>query len=248
MTALTCDGFLGGRLRLHQPARGFRAGVDAVLLAAACPAEPGQSVLDLGCGVGTAALCLGARVEGVTLTGIELQPDYADLARRNATDNGQKMTIICGNLASLPAALRQQSFDHVIANPPYYDRARGSAAPDAGRDQALAGDTPLSAWVDTATRRLAPKGWLTMIQKADRLGDLLAALDDRLGTITVLPLAPRQGRDAELVILRARKGGRGPLRLASPLVLHDGDTHPGDRDHYAPAIRAVLRDAAALPG
>lgn len=243
----TCDAFLGGRLHLHQPAKGFRAGIDAVLLAAACPATPGQSVLDLGCGVGTAALCLGTRVHGLSLTGVELQPDYADLARRNAQENGQEVAILCADLAGLPSDLRQTSFDHVIANPPYYDRARGSAAPDDGRDTALAGDTPLATWVDTATRRLAPKGWLTMIQKADRLGDLLSALDDRLGTVTVQPLAPRAGRDAELVILRARKGGRGPLRLAAPLILHDGDAHPGDRDHYAPAIRAVLRDGAALP-
>lgn len=247
MTALTHDAFLGGRLHLHQPAKGFRGGIDAVLLAAACPARPGDHVLDLGCGVGTAALCLGTRIKGLRLTGVELQPDYADLARRNAAEAGIDMQVIKGDLSAPPDTLRQITCDHVITNPPYFDRARGSRAPDAGRDIALGGETPLSTWMDAATRRLRPGGWLTVIQKSDRLGDLLGAMDARLGSVVVLPLAPRAGRNAALVIARARKGGRGPLRLAAPLVLHDGATHPGDRDHYAAAISAVLRDAAPLP-
>ncbi|PIE10275.1 MAG: methyltransferase [Rhodobacterales bacterium] len=244
---MTHDAFLGGRLHLHQPARGFRGGIDAVLLAAACPARPGDHVLDLGCGVGTAALCLGVRVPGLRLAGVELQEDYAALARRNAHEAGQEMDVHCADLTRLPDALRARSFDHVIANPPYYERGKGSAAPDPGRDTALAGDTPLTAWCDAATRRLKPKGWLTMIQKADRLGDVLTAMDARLGSIMVQPLAPRTGQEAHLVIVRARKGGRAPLRLAAPIILHNGVSHPGDQDHYTSAISAVLRDAAALP-
>lgn len=244
---LTHDAFLGGRLYLHQPRDGFRGGIDAVLLAAACPAKPDQSVLDLGCGVGTAALCLGTRVPGLRLSGVELQQPYADLARRNSAEANLPMDVYCCDLATPPPALRTQSFDHVIANPPYYDRARGSSAPNPGREEALGGATPLTAWIDTATKRLAPKGWLTLIQKADRLGDVLSALDDRLGSVTVLPLAPRVGRDAGLIILRARKGGRAPLRLAAPVILHQGQTHPGDSDHYTPAISKVLRGAEALP-
>lgn len=243
---LTDDGMLGGRVRLWQPARGYRAGLDPVLLAAAAPARTGQSVLDLGAGVGAAFLCLMARVPGLDVTAIELQPDYAALAADNATRNGQTARIVTADLRALPGPVRQARFDQVIANPPYFGRDRGSASPDRGRDLALAGDTPLADWIDTASRRLAPKGWLTVIQKADRLPDLLAALHGRLGSVRVRPVAGREGHRADRVLLWARKGGRAPFRLDPPLILHDGPGHLRDAEDYRPAIRAVLRDAAAL--
>ena len=160
--ATTEDAFLGGRLVLHQPARGYRAGTDPVLLAAAVPATPGQSVLELGCGVGTAALCLMARVPGLDVTGVELQPDYADLARRNAARNALPLGVVTADLARLPDDLRQRAFDHVIANPPYFDPARSLPARDDGKATAFAGDTPLAVWIDTALRRLAPGGRLVI--------------------------------------------------------------------------------------
>ena len=115
---LSADKFLGGRLVLRQPRKGYRAGADPVLLAAAVLARPGESLLDLGCGAGTAALCAGARVPGLRLAGLERQPAYAELARRNARENGLEMTVTCGDLSVMPEALRQQQFHHVIANPP----------------------------------------------------------------------------------------------------------------------------------
>jgi len=246
-TDLTQDQFLGGKLVVSQPRNGYRAGVDPVLLAAAVPAVAGQSLRDLGCGAGVASLCLGRRVPGLRLTGVEMQSDYADLARRNADANGIAMTVVTADLRNLPADLKAQSFDHVIANPPYFDRARGTASPDAGRDAALAGETRLSDWISVATQRLAPKGCLSLIQKAERLHDVLNALDHRLGSIVLLPLAPRSGRAAELVILQARKGGRGAFRLLAPLILHDGDRHEKDGDSYTAGVRDVLRNGAALP-
>ena len=134
MDDLTHDAFLCGKLHLWQPRRGYRAATDPVLLAAACPALPGQSVLDLGCGVGAAALCLAARVPDLRLFGLEVQPDYAALAQRNAAENGIAMQVECGDLADMPPALRI-GFDHVIANPPYYPRG-GTHSPIAGRDMA----------------------------------------------------------------------------------------------------------------
>ena len=244
---LTCDGFLGGSLRIWQPAKGYRAGVDPVVLAAAVPVRAGETVLELGCGVGTAALCLLARVPGARVTGLEVQPDYAALAERNAAENNTLLTLVQGDLAQMPAELRAQSFDHVIANPPYFERARGTAAADAGRDTALAGDTPLIAWMDAAARRLKPGGRLTVIQRAERLDDLLKACDDRLGHLRLLPLAAREGRAAERVLLHARKGGRGALRLLAPVILHDGARHERDGDDYSRTARAVLREGAALP-
>ncbi|WP_428545405.1 tRNA1(Val) (adenine(37)-N6)-methyltransferase [Profundibacter sp.] len=245
-TDLTHDRFLDGKLHIWQPKTGYHAGVDPVLLAATVPAIAGDSVLELGCGVGVASLCLSARVSGLDLTGVEVQPDYAELAQRNAGENGHKMAVQCANLRALPDAVLQCNYDHVIANPPYYLRNCGTAATDAGRETALGEATPLADWIDAATRRLKPKGHLTVIQDAERLPALLGALDDRLGSIRVLPLAPRVGRPAHLVILQARKGGRAAFRLLAPAVMHEGAVHDGDRESYTPEIRAVLRNGDAL--
>ena len=241
---LTDDKFLMGRLRLLQPARGYRAATDPVLLAAACPARAGESVLDLGCGAGAAALCLGARVPGVGLAGLEVQPEYADLARRNAERNGMAMEVVEGDLTAMPRALRRD-FDHVIANPPYYD-AGGSPSPVAARDRALRVATPIAAWVAAAGARLRPGGWLTMIFATPCLPEALAALPPKLGSAMVLPLEPRAGRAPPRVILQARKGGRAAFRLLAPFTLHEGPSHDGDRESYTQAANDVLRNGADL--
>ena len=241
---LTHDAFLCGRLHLWQPAKGYRAATDPVLLAAACPAMSGQSGLDLGCGVGAAALCLGARVPGLSLSGLELQSDYAELARRNGAQNGLDFAVETGDLAEMPRGLRRD-FDHVIANPPYYPGA-GTPPPDSGRAAALMIDTPLEQWVQAGARRLAPGGWLTMIFGAECLPQILTALAPKLGSAAILPLAPREGRPALRILLRARKGGRGAFRLLAPLVLHKGAVHDGDRESYTPRAEQILRGGVAL--
>lgn len=243
-SGLSHDAFLCGRLHLWQPLKGYRAATDPVLLAAACPAESGQSVLDLGCGAGAAALCLGARLPDLRLAGLELQPEYAELARRNAAGNGISLQVEEGDLAHMPRALRLD-FDHVIANPPYYAKG-GTPSPRKVRATAMQVETPLADWVQAAARRLRPGGWLTMIFGTDGLPEVLGALSPRLGSAMVLPLAARQGRAALRVILRARKGGKAPFRLLAPFVIHDGAAHDGDRESYTPRANQVLRQAAAL--
>jgi tRNA1(Val) A37 N6-methylase TrmN6 len=238
------DHFLGGRLALLQPRVGYRAATDPVLLAAAAPVAPGQSVLDLGCGAGAAALCLGVRVPGVLLAGLEVQATYAALARTNAERNRLAFDVTLGDVAALPANLRAQSFDHVIANPPYY-APQSPAAADKGRDSALRESAPASLWVDAGLRRLRSGGALTMIHLAERLPALLGALEGR-ASATVLPLCPRAGRTATRVIVQMRKGGRAPFRLLAPLVIHDGERHDGDRDSFTPEVQAILRDGARL--
>lgn len=241
---LSRDAFLGGRLQLWQPIKGYRAATDPVLLAAACPATTGQSVLDLGCGAGAAALCLATRVPGLLLAGLELQEDFASLARRNAAENAITMQVETGDLTRMPKPLRR-AFDHVIANPPYYATG-GTPSPLPSRAQAMQVETPLADWVHAAARRLHPGGWLTMILGTDALPAVLTALPPRLGSITILPLAPRETRPATRILLRARKGGRAPFRLLAPLIQHAGPVHDGDRDSYSARANDILRNGATL--
>lgn len=244
--ALTRDALMGGRVMLRQPRTGYRAATDPVLLAAACPARPGERALDLGCGAGAAILCLMARVEGLDAHGLELQPGYAALARRNAAEAGRRLTVHEGCVSRPPAALKAESFDHVIANPPFFP-TDGPPAPEAGRDAARRlGSAGLRDWIDAGLRRLRQGGRLTVINRAERLPEMLAALSGRAGEIAVLPVQPRAGRDAGRVILRARKDSRGPFRLAAPLVMHAGPAHLRDGEDFSEAAAAVLRDGAAL--
>lgn len=238
------DAFLGGRLVLRQPARGYRAGADAVMLAAACPAQAGARVLELGCGAGVALFCLGARVPGLALAGLERQPGMAELARHNAAVTGIPARILTGDLAAMPPELRAESFDHVIANPPFF--AQGTRAPDGSRAGARHEDTPLETWIDAGLRRLRPGGGLALIHRAEALGRILAALPGRAGAASVLPVTARRDHDAGRVIVLARKGARGPLRLLSPFVLHENAAHDRDGEDLTPAAQAVLRHGAAL--
>lgn len=243
---LSEDGFLGGRLCIRQPVSGYRAATDPVFLAAFTPAVAGESVLELGCGAGVAILCLGARVPGLVLHGLEPQPGYSALARANAAINAVALTVHEGDLRRPPAALTALRFDHVIANPPFYPGGAVTAPRDPGRRRAHVEEAGLGDWIGAGLRRLRDGGWLTLIHRAERLGAILAALEGRAGSALVLPLAPRAGRVAGRVLVRARKGAAGPLVLAPPLVVHRGESHGADAGGYGPEAERVLRDGAGL--
>jgi tRNA1Val (adenine37-N6)-methyltransferase len=242
---LTRDAFLDGRLRLWQPRRGYRAATDPVLLAAFVPARSGDRVLELGCGAGAAALCLAVRVPGLELHGLELHPGYAELARRNAAENGLAPHVHEGDLRHPPAALRR-GFDHVLANPPFHP-AEGGGSPDPGRDRAhREGEAGLADWIDAGLRRLVPGGRLVLVHRTGRLGAILAALEGRAGAVEILPIEARARRPAARVLVRARKGRAAPLTLWPPLTFHEGDAHTGDAESYTVVAQRVLRGAAAL--
>ena len=242
---MTDDGFLDGRIQILQPRDGYRAATDPVFLAAAMRAKAGETVLEIGCGVGVALACLLHR-EQVIAKGLEIQQDYAGLAQQNMLRNGLTAEIVQGDLTDMPATFRAQSFDHVMMNPPFYQAARHSAPKDHGKTTAfLEGEATLQDWITTGLRRLKPLGWFTIIHRAERLNEILAGLS-KTGDIQILPLAPRCGQAAKRVIVQARKGAAGPLKLHAPLVLHTGTVHTTDGDDFSQPARAILRDGKAL--
>lgn len=245
--AVTLDNFLDGKLRIYQPKVGYRAATDPVLLAAAIPAKSGQTVLELGCGVGTAIMCLSHRVPGLVLHGVELQKAYKNLAIRNVQENNLSIDITCADIMDLPSNLREMSFDQVMANPPFYDSGAHTNPQDGGKVTAhMERLTCLNDWIDVGLRRLKPRGYFTIIHRVERLADILASLKERAGDIRVLPIAAREGRASGRVIVRARKASAGPLKLLPPLIMHSGSHHENDGDSFTSLANDILREAAPI--
>jgi len=242
----TRDAFLDGALTILQPEYGYRAATDPVFLAASIPACTGQSVLELGCGVGVAALCLARRVPKLEITGLEIQKDYAALARRNARDNDIDLTVIEGDLLAMPRDILDQSYDHVIFNPPFYVKSNVSAPHNAGKSRAHVMDLSLEDWIVTGLKRLKPKGRLSFIHRAEILPEALGCLSGVAGDVLVKPLVSRNNQSAKRIIVTCRKGTKGPFALRPSLVIHQCDGHGQDAGSYSPVAQAVLRDGQAL--
>jgi tRNA1(Val) A37 N6-methylase TrmN6 len=239
----TEDRLLGGRIRLRQPAAGYRIAIDPVFLAAAVPAEPHQVVLDVGCGAGAAMLCLAARVPHCRVVGLEMQRDLVRLAGDNAILNAMeaRVTVMIGDLLRPPPRLPPGAFDHVMANPPYNEKGRTVAAalPNKTRST-VEGDADLAAWVRFVLAMVRPKGTVTFIHRADRIDLMLAEIAGRAGEVVVYPLWPGEDREASRILVRARKHTAAPARLARGLVLHRADGRLTD------AAEGILREGRGL--
>ena len=246
---LTEDAVLGGRLQLRQLRRGHRVGHDAILLAAACPAQPGERAADLGAGVGAAGLALAARVDGVHVTLVEIDARLAALAQTNAHLNGLSAQVTIANLdvlapadAQATAGLSPGSLARVLMNPPFNDPERLRTSPEPARR--LAHSAPrgtLAAWTEMGARLLRPSGTLTLLWRADGLDHVLQCLDPLLGAVTVLPIHPGPGKAAVRILARATKGRRAALALLPGLFLNDEKGCP------SPEAESVLRGGATLP-
>ena len=237
------DFLLNGRVRLLQPAGGYRAAIDPVFLAAITAATGGERVLDVGTGTGAAALCLAVRVPGVAVTGLEQRADACAFARRNAVLSGvaDRVEVVQGDLLAPPGTLPAGGFDRVMMNPPYLKAGAASRPPDDWKAAAnMEGAARLPDWVRFADAMLKPRGTLTMVHRADRIDDILQALRGRFGSLVLVPLWPKPGVEAKRLLLVARKGGKAPARLTGGLTVHNAE------GGYSPAAERVLRDAEAL--
>ena len=239
------DRILNGQVILHQPVDGYRAAIDPVMLAASVPCSSKDRALDLGCGVGAAMLSLATRVQGCRVDGLELQLDLAVLAQNNIQANGlaDRLQVFAGDILNPPKDLDLDGYNQVFANPPYLTEDRGHTPPNASKRTAhVEGEAGLLDWVGAALKFCRPKGTVCFIYRADRLADILAALDGQVGEIEIIPLWPKQGEDAKRVIVRARKGIKTPLKITSGLVLHNLDgTFTTDADQVLKGTASLCR-------
>jgi tRNA1(Val) A37 N6-methylase TrmN6 len=240
------DAVLGGRLLLRQPRAGHRVGHDAILLAAATSARARAHAVDLGAGVGAAGLALARRIDGLSVTLVEIDPALAALAGENAARNGlgERVRATCLDVMAPAAAfaaagLPPETADCVLMNPPF--NAAQNPSPDRDRRLAhVAANETLRVWLHTAARLLRPQAAVTLIWRADGLDAVLAALADGFGAVTLLPLHPKPGAAAIRVLARAVKGSRAPLALLPGFTLADATGKP------TAEAQAVLRGTAVL--
>jgi len=243
----TVDAFLGGQLRLRQPRSGHRVGHDAILLAAATAANPGDRVVEFGAGVGAAGLVLAHRMRPVSLVLVEIDRELAALARDNAASNMIAADVIVLDVtddagAFTAAGLAPDSADVVLMNPPFNDPARHRASPDQTRASAhMAPPGMLAAWIHAARRLLKSAGVLTVIWRADGISELLATLDRGFGSLVILPVHGEAAKPAIRVLVRAVKGGKAPAQIHAGLVLNDGAGVPNRQ------VAEVLAGRRTLP-
>ncbi|MFI4976157.1 MAG: tRNA1(Val) (adenine(37)-N6)-methyltransferase [Caulobacterales bacterium] len=240
---ITEDRILGGRVLLRQAAEGYRAGLDAALLAAACDADEGARVLEAGCGVGAVLLAASARRPGARFVGIERDAAALALADHNIAANGlgERIAALRGDIGEPFSRLGLKPFDAVLANPPFFDDPAELRAPHPAKAGAWMADAGLEAWVGFLLKAVREGGAITLIHRADRLGDILAALAPKAGSVQVRAIYPFADQPAKRVLVRAVKSGKAPLRLLPPLVLHER----GGAKH-TPEAEAILRGEAAL--
>jgi len=237
------SGFLGGRLSLAQPQKGYRAGMDAALLAAACDAGPGQRVIEAGCGAGAALLSAAVRRPESRFTGIERDPEALALCLENIAANSLSAQVqaLEGDVGHKLAALGLEPFDAGLANPPFFDDPDAIRGPAPEREGAWIADGGLEAWTRFLLKAVREGGTITLIHRADRLADILTLLGTGAGSFRIRPVQPFAEEPAKRVLVRAVKTGKAPLALLPALVLHDrsGGKHTAEAD-------AILRGEAAL--
>jgi tRNA1(Val) A37 N6-methylase TrmN6 len=244
----TDDAALGGRLRLLQQRRGHRFGHDAILLAAAVAARSGQHAVDLGSGIGAAGLALAARVPGLRVSLVEIDPALSalaveNIARNQLGDQAQAVMLDVGARAQAftAAGLPPITADHVLMNPPFNDAKRQRPSPDPARRSAhIAEPALLAAWLKTASRLLRPRGTLTLIWRADGLDFVLETLRRAYGGIAILPIHAARDQPAIRILVQAVKDSRAPLALLGGFVLSDGE------GRQTAEAEAILRGGGAL--
>ena len=233
---------LGGWVRFRQSVAGYRAGMDAALLAAACDAKPGDRIADVGCGAGAVMLAAAARVPEATFVGLERDPNALVLARENIAlnDFGNRMNALSADVSAPWKSLGLAPFDHVLCNPPFFDDANALRGPSSAKAAAWIADAGLEAWIAFLVKAAREGGKITLIHRADRLGDILRLFAPKVGSIRVRPVYPSTNAPAKRVIVRGVKTGKAPLKLLPAFTLHTPE------NNHTPEADAIFH-GASLP-
>ena len=237
---LTKNKFLGNKLEILQFSEGYRGNMDSVLVAASVAAESGQKVLELGCGNGVALCCLSYRVSGLEVFGVEMDKRAADLCKRNIDLNMFKATIFNINIANTIRELKSVSFDHVFMNPPYFKKNSVKKPHTLSSHQAKVESMPLSAWFSVAKKRCKPKGKITIIQRVERLPDIIRCLNGYFGQVTVQPISSFKDTIPKTVIVQATKTSGAAFKLLAPKIVHRRDGISG-KVVYEDEFKKILR-------
>jgi tRNA1(Val) A37 N6-methylase TrmN6 len=245
---ITDDRLLDGRVRLLQPKNGYRAGMDAALLAAACDLEPRERALEAGCGAGAVLFQAAARRPEAAFVGVERDPQALELAEQNVVLNGMeaRVKVRAGDVGRGFAAHGflepgEPPFDLAFANPPFFDDPKALRGPAPEKRQAWIADAGLDAWTRFLLKAVRDGGRVVVIHRAERLFDLLALLGGQAGSFQIRPVHPFADEPAKRVVVRAVKAGKAPLKLLPPLVLHD---RSGAK--HTPEAEAIFRGEAEL--
>ena len=239
----TEDFLLGGRVLVRQPSQGYRVAIDPIFLAAAIDAEPYDTVLDVGAGVGAASLCLAMRCPNVRVTAVELIREQMRYAVDNVAINKlrEQVEVLHGDLLRPPPRLAAGTFTHVMANPPYLEAARGRTSPYATKTISnQEGEASLDQWAKFCLLMVKPKGTVTFIHRADRLDEILSYFLGKLGNIIVYPLWPGKNKPAKRVLIRGVKNTHGALKIMPGMILHNDD------GKFTSEADAVLRQAMGI--
>ena len=241
------DSFLGGKVSLYQPIGGYRANVDSVFLASSIVAKKGQTVLELGCGVGTVSICLMSRVPELKVVGIEVQKRYADLAKWNFKINGFKADILESCISQIPLEHKALKYDHVVLNPPYHMLQKSKKIKN--KEKAISKnefDLALDDWLNIAITRCAVRGKIVIIHKAERLSQILKIFDSRVGGIQIRPIISKKGEIAKRILVRGEKGSRAPLEILAPFQVHEIENSDGFDMKYTCRAERILRHGKDL--
>lgn len=242
ITNYTKDKFLGGKILISQPKKGFRTSIDSIFLSAAVNLKKNNSILELGCGVGTIMCCLKERERNISVYGVELQKKYAEFAKKNLKDNNFEGKIFNSNIINLPNEILKKSFDHIIFNPPYLKKDTIlESTINEKKISIKESEVMLDDWIKIALKRCVNGGQINFVHRVERLSEILHLIGDKAGCIKILPIFSNKNKNSNRIIITAKKGSKSNLKIMPPLIVHKLK-----KNKYTKTAKKILYDGKII--